>query len=227
MGIVPARAGSKRLPGKNALLLGSMPLWMRALQQGEEAGLDQVVVSTNMPEILRMLSDSVERRPEELCQDDTPIEAVVRYVLQGHPGYDGVVVLNPTHPLRRVEDIRLCVLALEDFPSCTAVRKDYSYTIEEGVRFLSLNEQGRVPRLVVTGSTYAVRVPAFLERGKLMISGNVNRGTYHIEQGEHIDIDTMADYIQAKALWGHRHGTVQAAGEAGAGQRSEEGSGTA
>lgn len=202
LGIIPARAGSKRLPGKNTLLLGSKPLWLHALEQAEEAGLDPIV-STNIPEILRMLGP-IEERPGGLCQDETPIEAVVHQVLQKHRGYNSVVLLNPTHPFRKVEDIKLCVEALDSFPSCTAVRKDYGYTIDEGARFDTLNEQGRIPRLVVTGSIYAVRVPAFLERRKLMITGNVNRGTYHVETGPHIDIDTMAEYIAAEALWARR-----------------------
>ena len=164
------------------------------------AGLEKVVVSTDIEEILG-LSEFAERRPKELCADNSPIEDTVAYVLSKHPGYEGVVLLNPTHPFRQVEDIKLCVEALDTFPSCTAVRKDYGYTLDEGARMTSLNQQDRVPRLTVTGSIYAVRVPAFIERRKLIIMGNINRGTYHLENGPFCDIDSQADYECAKALW--------------------------
>ena len=164
--------------------------------------MEKVVVSTDIEEILG-LSEFAERRPKELCQDGTPIEDVVSYVLEQHKGenYEGLVLLNPTHPFRQVEDIKLCVEALDTFPSCTAVRKDYGYTLDEGARMTSLNQQDRVPRLTVTGSIYAVRVPAFIERRKLIIMGNINRGTYHLENGPFCDIDSQADYECAKALW--------------------------
>lgn len=204
LGIVPARAGSKRLPGKNSLKLGGKPLWEIALDQALSAGLFPVV-STDDPEIYKREPLSIER-PAELAGDGTPVEDVVAHVLEcgDVAQYDAFVLLNPTHPLRKVEDIKLCVAALEGFPSCTAVRKDWGYTIDEGVRFSCLNEQTRVPRLVVTGSIYAVRVPAFLEKRKLMITGNITRGTYHIEVGPHVDINTYDDYLCAKALWESR-----------------------
>ncbi len=199
LGIIPCRAGSKRLPGKNLLRLGGKTLWAHAVEQAIDAGL-QPVVSTDIQEIFENEPLAYWRR-EDLCQDDTPIEAVVLDVLERHPGYDGFVLLNPTHPFRAVDDIRLSVLALKSFPSCTGVRKDFGYTIDEGARYPTLNEQSRIPRLIVTGAIYAVRTAAFLELRKLMIAGNVNRGTYHIEQGPYLDINTHDDYHAAKGIW--------------------------
>jgi CMP-N-acetylneuraminic acid synthetase len=176
--------------------------------QAYAAGVDLTLVTTDDPKILSFRAQQkdffeIEPRAMDLSQDDSPIETVISDVLARHTGYDAFVLLNPTHPLRHVDDIKACISALEDFPSCTGVRKDYSYTVDEGARHSNLNEQGRVPRLVVTGAIYAVRVPAFLERRKLMITGNVNRGRVHIERGPYIDIDTEEDLVAARALWDH------------------------
>lgn len=202
LGIIPFRAGSKRLPSKYALQIGNKALWQIALEHAIHAGLTPLI--TTDVEGQEFPPNWYDKRPKDLAQDNTPIEDVITDILLRHRGYDGFVLLNPTHPLRKVEDIKLCAAALEDFPSCTGVRKDWSYTIDEGARFACLNEQTRVPRLVVTGGIYATRVPAFLEKRKLMVTGNITRGTYHIEQGPHVDINTYEDYLMAKALMADR-----------------------
>lgn len=174
--------------------------------QGIEAGCD-VVVSTDDPEIDTAM-ESLHRRPPELATDSSPIEDTIRAVLLEHKRYDAFVLLNPTTPFRRVEDIKLCLKAVTDngFPSCTAVRRDYSYTVPEGAMYQNLNRQHRVPKMVVTGSIYAVSVPAFLQLGQLMLYGKVNRGTWLEVPPPYIDIDTETDWVVAQAVYNHMRG---------------------
>ena len=209
LGIVPARAGSKRLPGKNRLPLGGNPLWLHAVNQGLEAGCSWVTVSTDDKVIQhsdRWLHGAVgiHFRDAALAQDNTPVEAAVKAVLGTQAGsWDAVCLLNPTHPMRRVEDILGCIEDVTErgFPSSTLCWKDYGYTLPEGSMLGSMNAQDRIPRIVVSGECYVVRVPAFIEFGKLMIYGNVNRGHARLSSGPKIDIDTQEDWVCAKALW--------------------------
>jgi CMP-N-acetylneuraminic acid synthetase len=214
LGIVPAKATSRRLPGKNLLDFGGFPLWCHAAIQAKEAGCAEVIVATDSEGVARpcnvhRTAFAIDHMPESLGWDDNRVEWTVRYVLDKYQRilgpFDVAVVLNPTHPLRHVEDIKACIDSCGVWPSCTGVRRDFTYTVPEGARLETMNAQDRVPRLVVTGAIYAVRVPAFMEFGKLMIYGNVTRGTWHEEKGPYIDIDTMDDYIAAKALYEHYH----------------------
>lgn len=203
IGIIPAKATSRRLPGKNLLELGGKPLWKIAADQAVEAGCEEVIVATDNPSIA--VEAGIHLMPTSLGLDDNRVEWTVRYVLDRYQSdlgpFDVAVVLNPTHPLRHVSDIKACIDAAGIWPSCTGVRRDFSYSVAEGARMESMNAQDRIPRLVVTGAIYAVRVPAFMEFGKLMIYGNVTRGTWHEEKGPYVDIDTADDFVCAKALW--------------------------
>lgn len=212
VGIIPARSGSKRLPGKNTLLLGGRPLWWLAAAQALHAGLDRAIVTSDDPHIVEAAgtNDGMVglKRPSELCQDGSPVEDAVRHAISSFPTLgvgdcDSFVVLNPTHPLRRTEDIQYAMNCLDTYPCCVGVRRDYGYTLEEGAMLSTMNQQDRVPRRIVTGSIYACRTSAFLEFGKLLVYGRINRGTFVEEKGPHVDIDTYEDYVAAKALFEH------------------------
>ncbi len=183
---------------------------MIAVEQALEAGCDWVVVSTDDPVILhcdRWLHGpvSMSERRKDLALDTTPVEEVIKDLLVSPPGgsYDALVLLNPTHPLRLVSDIHDCIedVTQRGFPSSTLCWKDYGYTLPEGAALKTMNAQDRIPRIVVSGECYAVRTPAFLEFGSLMISGNVNRGDARLSSGPRVDIDTAEDFVCAKALY--------------------------
>lgn len=97
LAIVPARSGSKRCPGKNFRQFRGKPLYMWSVEQAcESKYIDLTKIS--------MDGD----RPPELCTDEASIEDVVRFHLHQLP-HDWIVVLQPTSPLRTVEDIDTCI----------------------------------------------------------------------------------------------------------------------
>ena len=115
LGVIPARGGSKGIPQKNLVLLDGKPLLAHTCAQAKNAKtLTRVIVSTDDDAIAacaeRFQIEVPFRRPQELAADDTPMLAVLRHALemlrrQERYQPDIVVLLQPTSPLRRADDI--------------------------------------------------------------------------------------------------------------------------
>lgn len=113
--IIPARGGSKGLPGKNIRHLNGKPLIAYTIEAALKAkNIDRVIISTDDEEIARVAveygAELPFMRPTELASDTAM--AVDNYVytinrLEGESGksIDAFVVLQPTSPLRIAEDI--------------------------------------------------------------------------------------------------------------------------
>ncbi len=115
VGLIPARAGSKRVPGKNVRVLGRHPLIAYAIGSALGSGvLDAVIVSTDSPEIgevARSLGAEVPfLRPAEMAGDRAPDIEWVRHLLttleQAGRTWDCFAILRPTSPFRRPETIQ-------------------------------------------------------------------------------------------------------------------------
>jgi CMP-N-acetylneuraminic acid synthetase len=147
LGVIPARGGSKRIPGKNLALLNGVALidyTLRAAQGSKRLGA--VVVSTDSPAIaghVRAQGFSVpELRPADMAADRSPVvqalqHAVSAYERAGGAHVEGIVLLQPTSPLRRAQDIDRAIEIFEhaDADTVTAVRSvhDHPYwTWREG-----------------------------------------------------------------------------------------------
>ncbi|KLU62649.1 CMP-N,N'-diacetyllegionaminic acid synthase [Peptococcaceae bacterium CEB3] len=119
LGIIPARGGSKGIPRKNIRLLGGKPLLAWTIEAALAAKcLDRLILTTEDEEIAKVGRkygcEVPFLRPAELALDTTPgIEPVlhaIRWLAEResyHPDY--VLLLQPTSPFRRAEQIRECV----------------------------------------------------------------------------------------------------------------------
>jgi CMP-N-acetylneuraminic acid synthetase len=115
LALVPARGGSKGIPGKNLQLLGGRPLVAHAVAAARGAGLvTRVVCSTDDPEIAAAARQAGAEvpflRPPELAQDtseDWPVFVHALDWLQQHVSWvpDLVVNLRPTSPLRTARHV--------------------------------------------------------------------------------------------------------------------------
>ena len=127
VGLVPARAGSKGLPGKNLLPYKGVPLVVHAGLVGAEALADGVWLSTDDLDAARawLEHDCGERinRPSFLSTDDASMRDVVMH-FAAHLDLsvdDAICVLYPTYPTRTAQLIRdavscFCVHGLHDRP---------------------------------------------------------------------------------------------------------------
>ena len=116
LAIIPARGGSKGIPGKNMADLCGKPLIAWTIEAALASGVfDRAVVTTD-DHVIAKFADSAGAevpfmRPAELAADDTPAVDVVEHTLcwlRENQNYepDYLMLLQPTSPLRNAEDIR-------------------------------------------------------------------------------------------------------------------------
>ncbi|OIQ09841.1 CMP-N,N'-diacetyllegionaminic acid synthase [Moorella thermoacetica] len=123
LGFIPARAGSKGVPGKNIRPLAGKPLIVHTIETARASGVfDFLLVSTDGEEIARIAREAGAEvpfmRPAELATDAARGIDVLSHAMawcEEHGRlYDWVMVLQPTSPLRSVDDILgACRLMLE------------------------------------------------------------------------------------------------------------------
>lgn len=114
LAIIPARGGSKGLPGKNIRPLAGKPLIGWTLDSAKKSKyLDEIFVSTDSQEIANVAESFgvkvPELRPAELASDTATSASVVLYTIdyfrkQGK-NFDYIILLEPTSPMRKDDDI--------------------------------------------------------------------------------------------------------------------------
>lgn len=121
LGIIPARGGSKGVPGKNLRHLGGRPLLAYTADAARRSRLTRTCVSTDDPAIAHAAAtlglDVPFLRPPELASDDAPMLPVLQHAVTmlaaAGDTYDAVVLLQPTSPFRRAEHIDAAIALLE------------------------------------------------------------------------------------------------------------------
>lgn len=204
--IILARGGSKRLPGKNLLCVGGVPLVARAIRAGHQAArrlgnLARVVVSTNDEQIARVarrwLAEVPFMRPAELASDtassvDAVLHAVDWYGGRGET-FTEVVLLQPTSPLRTAEDVVRAVQVFREADGAAVVTvrghgaesapyriaSDAPTELNGAVYVCSPQWLRENRRFCVTDKTLAVPLPS----------------------DRSIDVDTEADLRMAQTRW--------------------------
>jgi len=119
LAIIPARGGSKRLPGKNTLELAgkAMISWtIEAALNSEYIGT--TIITSDNDTVLRIGKEyktMAIQRPKELSGDtSSSIDAVIHALKQVSEEYDYVVLLQPTSPLRTAKHIDEAILLLNE-----------------------------------------------------------------------------------------------------------------
>lgn len=129
LAVIPARGGSKGVPRKNIRQIAGKPLIAWTIEEAKKSSyIDRIILSSDDREIADIGVDwGCEvpfLRPSALAQDETPgIEPIIHILENLQDKYDYIVVLQPTSPLRRVEDIDGCFdhMMKYDAPLCVTV----------------------------------------------------------------------------------------------------------
>jgi CMP-N,N'-diacetyllegionaminic acid synthase len=218
LAIVPARGGSKGVPGKNLRLIGGKPLiaWT-ILAALESAVVGRVVVSTDDSDIadvaLEWGAEVPFLRPDALATDEATTMQVVHHALQVlAPPMGLMVVLQPTSPLRSASDIDAGVALCLDSgaTSCVAVAE----ATKSPWWMYSLDPLGRLAPLLDPegGGSRRQDLPAvYVVNGALYVGGTQWAATtdsfistetvgYVMPPERSLDIDTELDLVLAEAL---------------------------
>ena len=220
MALIPARSGSKGLPGKNLLAVGGRSLVARAIDVAHEVdGVDRVVVSTDGDDIAQEASRHrarVHQRPLELATDDAVVADTIRHVIaefaqQGMPPTFGLL-LEPTSPLRVAEDVQRCLDAVRDGADSAAtfteaaLHPHRAFVIEdevarpfiEGAVAWRPRQQLQPPAYQLSGSAYAFRCDRFPPDGVAVLFGQI--AAVVVPRERSVDIDDATDRLVVEAL---------------------------
>lgn len=131
LAIIPARGGSRGLPGKNLKELAGVPLVGHSIAAARRVPeVRRTIVSTDDEQVATVSrglgADVPFLRPAELATDTAPTGPVVAHALaaveaQGDPPYDAVLLLEPTSPLRDPARLAEAVLLLSSHPAVDGV----------------------------------------------------------------------------------------------------------
>jgi N-acylneuraminate cytidylyltransferase len=210
LAIIPARGGSKRIPGKNLALVGGVPLIAHSIRHARQSRrVEATVVSTDDEEIAavaRREGAAVVMRPVALAADEASSESALLHVLDtrrgaGHRDPDLVVFLQCTSPIRESTDIDR---AIEQFERESA---DSLMSACENTRFIwavgadgprSLNydfrkrkrEQELDPQFQENGSIYVFR-PELLRATNNRLGGKI--AIYRMNYWSSFQVDAPED----------------------------------
>lgn len=217
---IPARGGSKRLPGKNIKMLGNKPLIVYAVAAAKESKyVDRVVVSTDDEQIAHIAKEAGAEvpylRPAELATDTAPVVEVLKHMVrhvQENEGYnpDVHVLVQPTTPFVLSDDIDK---AIETFfttgaNSCVSVcevteRPEWMYQLRDNmaVPFIdtpALRGQDLPPLFRLNGAVYVTNMEVLMEKN--VVFDNSNCAAIVMPRERSVDIDTPLDFAVAEQL---------------------------
>ena len=222
LGIIPARGGSKRIPGKNTKLFCGRPLIEYIIESSLHSKfLDRIVINSDDEKVLNIGSKYPEiiriKRPDELSGDKARAIEYVRHTIdvlnQGNnEQFDIVVILQPTSPLTTGEDIDNTIQILINAKSDSAVsvmKLNHAIhpvkmkTMEKGRLFPFIEEEnGRMaedelPEIYVRNcSVYASTINT-IQQNKII--GDDCRG-YLMPSIRSVDINDLLDFEFAEFL---------------------------
>lgn len=211
--VIPARGGSKRLPGKNLLPLGGMSLLAHSIAYAlaNPEIIDAVVVSTDDDSIKEeaiRLGAIVIDRPIELAGDHEPTVTAVAHVLKVlGESVENIILLQPTNPLRPKELLARC------FDSFVKSGRQSLFTVSRNREKLGKIENDRFhPFNYEPGQRSQDLDPLFSENGLVYISTSaciksgkiISDDAFPFITDENfpiLDIDTAEDFDYAVYLF--------------------------
>lgn len=211
------KGGSKGIPRKNIVpILGKPLIWHSIKRSLESKFINETIVSTEDEEIAKiswMYGAKVFPRPKELAQDETPTPPVILHVLSKlNTKSDYVVILEPTSPFRRKNDLDDAIRKIvdEDGDSLVSVAEHYAimwtrdgkpfnFTLEKRER-----RQDKKWEYAENGAIYIVKTDVFMKLKYFPCGDKIL--FYEMPPKLAIDIDTpfdlkMAETLMASGSW--------------------------
>jgi CMP-N,N'-diacetyllegionaminic acid synthase len=222
LAIIPARAGSKGVPGKNIRLLDGKPLIAYAIETALQSKyIGRCIVNTDSEEIAtvaKAFGAEVMMRSPGQADDDSPVVPVIIDTLtyadvSAAIPFDIVVLLQPTAPLRSSNDINAAIEMFSGKPAPDAVisvvevgdaHPARMYQLDDDNQMRSLQpahetqrRQDLIPLYLRNGCIYAIR-SAILKKEQTLMPAN--KQAYIMPATWQANIDTERDFLFAEIL---------------------------
>ena len=220
--LIPARGGSKGIPGKNLKAFCGLSLVARAILQAKEcAGAGDIIhVSTDSKEI----KEEAENigvyvpfmRPAPLATDTASTYSVILHTLEEYKkkgeNIEKVVLLQPTSPLRKKEDIEGALkLWQPDFDMvvsvCEAKANPYFNAFEEdNMGYLKISKgEGKYTRRQDAPSVWEYNGAVYVITTESLLAGPISSFSkikgFEMPSSRSVDLDTPEDWMLAEYLW--------------------------
>ncbi len=199
LAVIPARGGSKGLPGKNIKSICGKPLIAWSIEAALDAKeIDRVVVSTDSEEIAdvaRNFGADVLMRPEELATDEATTIAVLENIAGEVQDADTFIVLQPTSPLRNEGLIDSCIKKFKQGEYSNLATGFWCKSQEFGSHN-NMRRQDYKGFFYDDGNIY-ILPRSLVEKGR-WYGDNICR--YVIEREQNYEIDDEVDFIVLEAL---------------------------
>ena len=214
--LIPARGGSKGIPRKNIKPFNSKPLIYWSIKIALESNkVDRVIVSTEdeeIADIARSFSAEVPfMRPKEYAMDNSSGLEPIIHALETIPSINDLLILQPTSPLRRLEDIDGIFEERSKFNSSSAVSltfskkpSDFFFQLGNNMKIISsIDSLSIKPRqeykkqFYLNGSLYLSSKESILKHKSLVTPDTIG---YIMPEEYSIDIDTPFDWMIAEFL---------------------------
>lgn len=223
LGLIPARGGSKGIPGKNIKYLQGKPLIAYTIESAKESNLlSKTILSSDDPEIIevaRLLGlDAPFTRPSDLASDHSPTLPVIIHALEYLKSigqeYDAVCLLQVTTPFRRTGMIDEAITRLEEsgadaLISVLPVPHEFNphWTFEPGADdnlHISTGEEKIIPRRQELPPAYYRDGAIYLTRTEIIMKENSLYGrklAYLLgDEDRYVNLDSMDDWFKAEEL---------------------------
>jgi N-acylneuraminate cytidylyltransferase len=218
LALIPARGGSKGIPRKNIAPLGDRPLIAWTIEAAKASSyIDRTVLSSDNDEIIEVARrygcEAPFKRDASLSGDTATTMGVVMDVLTRLDGFDWIVLLQPTSPLRNAADIDGCIATMvaAQAPAAVSVRpaEDHPYLVFETApdgrmrhfapppNGVSLRRQDLPPAWCLNGAVYVAQVDWLRSRRDFLSTDTV---AYPMPAQRSVDIDTPDDLEKVRSI---------------------------
>lgn len=215
--VIPARGGSKGLPGKNIKNLCGKPLICYSIDIARAITSDEdICVSTDDPKIVDVVENYGLKvpfiRPSELASDTATTNDVLLHATRFYETrskmYKRILLLQPTSPLRRIEEVKEAIsIYRDDIDMVVSVVKSHAPAVlcnDNDAGFVELvynkNAGGRQELSTFyefNGAIYVINVQSLKNKG---LGGFDKRIKYVMPKESSIDIDDIYDFMLIEAI---------------------------
>ncbi len=226
--LIPARGGSKGLPGKNIKPFNGKPLIIYSLEFAKQCKNDEDIVLLSTDD--NTIKATAEQygyevpflRPTELATDTSSVEEAINYALEAYKKtgivFNKIILLQPTSPFRNIEHykemMQLHIGDTEMVVSVTLSKQNPYFNLfeEQSNGYLSLSKKSDYARrqdcpdvYQYNGNIYIIDVKALAEKKRVVFFDRIKK--YVIGPEYSIDIDTELDFKFAEEIAKQNNGS--------------------